>query len=142
LLEASQETSLETAGSEDPMDWKEYFTETNGEGYLATADAQGRVNIAPYLRPEVLEDGTLAFGVSDSRTHDNLEENPHATYAFNEGGYRGVRLYLKREGETDSGVLLDRMRDRAEAEILPGSGKHIQQVVTFRLEHHDELTNV
>jgi hypothetical protein len=124
------------------MDWKDYFNENNGEGYLGTADGEGRVNIAPYLRPEVLDDGTLAFGMSDGRSYDNLQENPHATYAFNEGGYRGVRLYLKRDGETDSGVLLERLKNRAEAEILPGAGKHIQQVVTFRVMRHDELTNV
>ncbi len=124
------------------MNWREYFEQNNGQGYLATADKEGRVNIAPYFRPEVLEDGTLAFAMSDGRSYENVSENPHATYAFNEGSYKGVRVYLERRDETDSGVLLDKLKARADAEVLPGTSKYLEHVVVFRIMRHDALTNV
>ncbi len=71
------------------MNWKDYFEKTSGKGLLATAGRTGEVDIAIYSRPHVMEDGTLAFGMTDRLTHANLGENPYAVYAFNEKGYKG-----------------------------------------------------
>ena len=38
------------------MDLQPYFEETKGHGVLATADASGRVNLAIFARPHVLDD--------------------------------------------------------------------------------------
>ena len=95
------------------MDVKAYFSRVKGRGFLATADAAGEVDIAVYSRPRVLEDGTLVFGMADRLTHANLTENPHAVYAFHEGAFRGVRLFLEKIGEEEDGPLLDDVRARA-----------------------------
>ena len=128
--------------AEETMDWKTYFRENNGDGYLATAGPEGEVNIAPYFRPEVLEDGTLAFGMSDSRTYQNVQHNGHATFAFNEGGFKGVRLYLVKTDETAEGLLLEKLQSRADAEVLPGTGKHLVHVVIFRVARHEPLAKI
>lgn len=115
------------------MDWNRYFEDVSGRGYLATADRAGRVNLAVYSRPHVLEDGTLAFGMADRLTHANLAENPHAAYAFDEGRYRGVRLYLEKVREESSGALLDEIRARADEAVGPGTGEAVRFVVYFRV---------
>ena len=115
------------------MDWNRYFTDTSGRGYLATADRTGRVDVAVYSRPHVLEDGTLAFGMADRLTHANLAENPHAVYAFDEGRYRGVRLYLEKVREESSGPLLDEIRARADEVVGPGTDAAVRFVVYFRV---------
>ena len=124
------------------MNWKEYFTENNGDGYLATASDNGEVNLAPYFRPEVLDDGTLAFGMSDSKTYRNVTSSGRATFAFNEGAFKGVRLYLQKSGETDNGLVLEKLRKRADAEVLPGTGQHLAHVVVFRVDRYEPLTNL
>jgi len=116
------------------MDWKAYFEKTGGKGYLATASRNGEVDIAIYSRPHVMEDGTLAFGMTDRLTHANLQENPNAAYAFNAKGFEGVRFYLERVREETEGPLLEEIRRRADEVVCPGTGDQIKYVVYFRLK--------
>jgi hypothetical protein len=116
------------------MDWKAYFEKTGGKGYLATASRSGEVDIAVYSRPHVMEDGTLAFGMTDRLTHANLQENPHAAYAFNAKGFEGARLYLERVREETEGPLLEEIRRRADEVVCPGTGDQIKYVAYFRLK--------
>jgi hypothetical protein len=113
------------------MDLKKYFRKAEGSGYLATSGADGRVNIALYSRPHVMEDGTLAFGMTERLTHANITENPHAVFAFREQGYRGYRLYLEKAREEAGGHLLDEIRTRVDEIVAPGTGKDIKYVVYF-----------
>ena len=115
------------------MDWKDYFEKTTGKGFLATAGRTGKVDIAIYSRPHVMEDGTLAFGMTDRLTHANLGENPYAVYAFNDKGYQGVRLYLEKVREETEGPLLEEIRKRADEVVCPGTGDAIKYVVYFRV---------
>jgi len=90
------------------MNLKDYFDNTEGTGILATADAQGKVDAAIYARPQVLEDGSLAFIMLDRLSHHNLQSNPHAAYLFLEvgGRYQGVRLFLEKLGEETDPELI------------------------------------
>jgi hypothetical protein len=96
------------------MELKEYFETVEGFGVLATADDGGRTNAAVYSRPHVMEDGQLAFIMRDRLTHNNVTDNPHATYLFKEdgAGYKGKRLYLKMVREEEDTELLQSLRRR------------------------------
>lgn len=96
------------------MELKEYFETVDGFGVLATADDGGRTNAAVYSRPHVMEDGQLAFIMRDRLTHNNITDNPHATYLFKEdgAGYKGKRLYLKMVREEEDTELLQSLRRR------------------------------
>ena len=88
------------------MRLQDYFNSVNGVGVLATADADGKVDVAVYSRPHFFDDndGELAFIMNDRLSHDNIEKNPHAAYLFVEAteGYAGKRLFLtKTREETD-----------------------------------------
>jgi len=94
------------------MSLADYFERTKGIGVLATADAQGNVDIALYARPHVMNDDEFVFIMADHLSHDNVVANPHAAYLFLEreegdrrdagSAYNGMRLYLTRtKEETD-----------------------------------------
>ena len=96
------------------MGLKEYFENTKGTGILATADTEGKVDAAVYARPNIMDDGSLAFIMRDRLTHLNLQSNGNATYLFIEHGpgYKGKRLYLTKLREEQDSELLEEMRKR------------------------------
>jgi hypothetical protein len=96
------------------MDLKGFFESTKGHGVLATADASGRVNLAIFARPHVMEDNSVAFIMPHRLTHSNLQSNPQAAYLFLEAGpgYKGARLYLTKTREEQDTDLLYSLRRR------------------------------
>jgi hypothetical protein len=107
------------------MDLKSYFEQTKGHGVLATADASGRVNLAIFARPHVMEDNSVAFIMPHRLTRNNLLSNPQAAYLFLEEGpgYKGKRLYLtkiREEQDTDLLYSLRRKTYSAEKEKQEG----------------------
>ena len=96
------------------MKLKDYFTEQQGVGVMATSNAAGVVDTAIYSRPHVMEDDSLAFVMRDRLTHRNLQENSHANYLFLEkgGGYSGMRLFMTKVDETDDHDLIASMTRR------------------------------
>jgi hypothetical protein len=108
------------------MNIGEFFEHKKGHGVLATADSEGKVDVAVYATPHVIDDHTLAFIMRDRLTHHNLRSNPHAAYLFiQEGvGYKGIRLYLSilRE-EQDTELLYSLRRKEYPAESESERGK-------------------
>jgi hypothetical protein len=96
------------------MNLKEYFAHTAGRGVMASAGADGRVTAAIYSTPHLGADGTAAFIMRQHLTHANLQDNPHAVYAFIEEGpgSHGIRLYLKKIREDNDPALLAAMTRR------------------------------
>ena len=100
------------------MSLAEYFANVEGVGVLGTADAEGKVDLALYARPHVLDEDTVAFIMGDHLSHDNLASNPHAAYLFVERGetYNGLRMYLTRTGEETDPQKVEAMRRRSHGE--------------------------
>ena len=96
------------------MDLGEYFKDSKGSGVLATADEQGRVDVAIYARPHVIDRETIAFIMPDRLTHQNLQSNNHAAYLFIEEapGYNGLRLFISKVREEKDSELLHWIRRR------------------------------
>jgi hypothetical protein len=94
------------------MELSTYFEQTAGFGVMATADANGRVDVAVYSRPHFIDEETITFIMADRLTHSNLTTNPHAAYLFRESGpgYAGKRLYLTRLREEQDSPLIEQMR--------------------------------
>ncbi len=107
------------------MELREYFEKASGKGVLATADSNGKVDLAVFSRPHVMEDGTLAFIMPERLTHHNLESNPHAAYMFMEDGpgWKGIRLFLRKlRDEKDTELLRTLKRRRYEGDE---EGRHL-----------------
>jgi hypothetical protein len=113
------------------MKISEYFKTAKGTGVLATSDGSGRVNVAIYAVPHVMDEETIAFLMADRLTHQNLQTNPHAAYLFMEGEekYKGKRLYLTKIREEKESKIIDSIR-RKEYPDLKGK----EYLVYFRVD--------
>lgn len=117
------------------MSLRESFEHTRGLGVLATADANGEVDVAVYARPHVLDDVTVAFIMRDRLSHANLQSNPHAAYLFYEAaeGHRGRRLYLtKVREETDPARIAALSRRTTPSSCTDDAETRF--LVTFRID--------
>ncbi len=94
------------------MDIKDFFSK-EGIGVMGTADKKGKVNLAIYSPPIVVDDKIVVFGATRRKTFENLTENPHAMfmYILNEPGWRGVRVEMKLIKMEDKGEMLDRLKE-------------------------------
>ncbi len=96
---------------------KEYFENAQGIGVLATADADGKVDVAIYAHPRFLndhDDNTVSFIMNDRLSHANIMANPKAAYLFIEEGdeYVGKRLSLTKVGQEDDQEKIKALRRR------------------------------
>lgn len=96
------------------MELKAYFENTAGNGILATADGNGKVDAAIYARPHFMDDGTMALIMRDRLTHHNLQSNSRACYMYIEKGpgYKGKRFFLTKVREEQDSELLQSLQRR------------------------------
>ncbi len=116
------------------MNLKTYFEEVNGTGIIATADGNGKVNMAVYSKPHFMDNDEIAFIMTDKLTHSNLMTNASAAYLFREEGegYKGKRLYLTKLREEKDSDLLYHIRSR-KYHSGPDDGKS-RFLVYFRVD--------
>lgn len=114
------------------MQLSELFKE-GGRGVIATSNLQGEVNVAIYAIPRVIDDETLAWGMTEGRTYRNIRENPWVAYLYmNPGaGFSGARLSLKLKGIEDSGEMLDAIRARTRQIVSPAAAEAVKYVAYF-----------
>ena len=123
------------------MNLSEYFENKNGRGVLATADSEGKVDVAIYSRPHFIDEETIAYIMTDRLTHKNLQSNPHAAYLFMESGegYIGKRLYLTQIKEETDSEAINKIRWR-KTYAAPEDGKNTSRfLVYFRIDKVIEL---
>lgn len=106
-----------------------------GKGVIATAGADGTVNTAVYARPHIIDDETLAWGMTDGRSFANLKENPHASYLYMApvSGFSGWRLTLALTRIEEGGELLETIRKSTAELVGPESGVAVKRVGYFRV---------
>ena len=115
------------------MKLEELF-EIKGRGVMATADATGKVNLAVYARPRVVDEGTVAWGISEGRTWRNLRENGKAAFLFmSSQGFEGVRLGLELQEMREAGDLLEDIRDHAETIVSHKAAEAVKHVAFFSI---------
>jgi hypothetical protein len=117
------------------MDLNTYFSKHKGAGTLATADADGKVNVAVYASPHVQDDNTVSFIMRDRLSHHNLQSNPHAAYIFLEEctEHHGIRLYLTHANEETDPEIIKALRRRTTPDAYPDEEKflatfHVDQI--------------
>jgi hypothetical protein len=114
------------------MKISKYFESVIGRGVLATADTSGKVDIALYTRPHVVDEDTVAFLMLDRLTYNNLQKNPHAAYLFLEEGpvFNGKRLYLTKIKEEREGEILESLRRT----MYPELKEKVEYLVYFKVD--------
>ena len=117
----------------------EYFNKQPRLGTLSTADKEGKVNVAYFGSPRMVDEKTVFMGLGKNRTFDNLQENPHAVYMIMEPGeslpeWKGVRVYLVMTECQTSGEKLDQIRGVIAEKAGEGAAKMIHAAVTFDIK--------
>jgi len=113
----------------------DYFENVRGLGILATADADGMVDLAIYAKPHVIDETTIAFVMRERLTHKNLKSNPQASYMFVEKGegYTGKRLYLTKIREETNTSVVEMFRKK-QPEICASYDDSNKYLVHFRID--------
>jgi len=106
-----------------------------GRGVMATADASGAVNTAIYASPRIIDEHTVAWGMTERRTYQNVRENPNASYLYIDpgGGFQGVRLTLRLKELKDSGPLLEEIRENTRTVSSPSAAEAVKYVAYFTI---------
>jgi len=107
-----------------------------GRGIIAASDSSGNVNIAVYAKPHIVDEKTVAWGMTEGRTWACVKENPNAAYLYmNPGpGYSGVRLKLSLKEVLDSGDMLETVKKRTAEIVSPGAAEAVTHVAYFEIE--------
>jgi len=117
----------------------EYFNKQPRMGCMSTSGKDGKVNVACFGSPRMIDDKTVVMAVRKNRTLDNLRQNPNAVFMIMEPGktsleWKGVRVYLKMKGYETSGENLEKARVQAAKAVGEEAAKALYAVVTFQVE--------
>jgi hypothetical protein len=107
--------------------------EDGGTGVMATAGSDGSVNTAVYAVPHVIDDKTVAWGMTEGRTYRFAKENPHASFLYFSPRGKGIRLTLALKSIETSGDLLARIRARASETVNRQAADAVKYVVYFNI---------
>jgi hypothetical protein len=117
----------------------EYFNRQPRLGTLSTSDKEGKVNVAYFGSPRMVDENTVFMGLGDNRTFANLQDNANAVYMIMEPGeslpeWKGVRVYLSMTDCQTSGEKLDQIRAAIAEKAGEGAAKTIHAAVTFEIK--------
>ena len=118
------------------MSLAEYFENIKGLGVLATSDADGKVDIAIYSRPYIIDEKTVAFSMLEKLSYSNIQSNPKAAYMFVEEGpgYNGKRLHLTMTGEEKDEERIKQIRQQhSKAKDKDEDGK-VRHLIYFTVD--------
>jgi len=108
---------------------------SGGTGVLATISAKGVINTAILGSPHVVDEVTVAWGMSDGQTLSNLHENPQAAFLYrNPGdGYQGARLTLELKDIEETGQMLEKIKAKTMKAEGAQTATFVRHVVYFRV---------
>ncbi len=111
------------------------YLPNGGTGVIATADGDGTINTAIYSAPHVVDDETVAWGMTEGRTFRNLRENPNAAFLQQApgDGAAGVRMTLKLQRIQESGKMLEAIRSRARKTSGAAAADMVKYVAYFKV---------
>jgi len=117
----------------------EYFNKQPRLGCMSTSGNDGKVNVACFGSPRMVDEKTVVMALRKNRTFDNLRENPNAVFMIMEPGktsseWKGVRVYLKMKEYDTSGAKLEKARAQTAKAVGEEAAKSIYAAVTFEIE--------
>ena len=117
----------------------EYFNKMPRLGTLSTSDKDGKVNVAYFGSPRMVDEKTVFMGLGNNRTFANLQENPNAVFMIMEPGesvpeWKGVRVYLKMTECETFGERLDQIKALIAEKGGEKAAKMIHAAVTYEVQ--------
>jgi len=116
----------------------EYFNKQPRLGCMSTSGKDGKVNVACFGSPRMVDEKTVVMALRKNRTFDNLRENPNAVFMIMEPGktsseWKGVRIYLKMKEYETSGEKLEKVRAQTAKARGEEAAKAIYATATFEI---------
>jgi len=116
----------------------EYFNKQPRLGCLSTSGKDGKVDVACFGSPRMVDEKTVVMSVRKNRTFNNLLDNPNAVFMIMEPGktspeWKGVRVYLKMKGYDTSGEKLEKARAQTAKAVGEEAAKAVHAAITFEI---------
>lgn len=116
----------------------EYFNKQPRIGCLATSNKEGKVNVACFGSPRMVNENTIVMGLGDNRTLAYLKENPYGVFIVIEPGkamsdWKGLRLYVKMTACHTSGEEYDRFISQMIKAAGDKAAKMIKAMASFEV---------
>jgi len=123
------------------MDRKElmdFFNQRPRNCLLATSNGKGRVNMAVYGSPRMIDENTVVLSTRESRSYRYLRENPEAAITVVEPGEIGrnskaIRLYLKLTAVETEGALIDGFKKEVASRVGKEAAEGIKAALRFNI---------
>ena len=118
----------------------EYFNTNQPKlGTLSTANKAGKVDVAHFGSPRMIDEQTIVMGIGQNRTFANLQENPNAVFMIMDPGetpfeWHGVRIYLTMTAYQTSGERLKSIQDKIAQVAGEEAAKMIHAAVIFEIQ--------
>src|SRR3989304_3095972 len=116
----------------------DYFNKQPRLGCLSTSGKDGKVNVACFGSPRMIDERTVVMALRKNRTFDNLKENPNAVFMIMEPGktsseWKGIRVYLKMKEYQTSGEKLEKARVQTAKAVGKEAANALHAAVTFEI---------
>jgi hypothetical protein len=117
----------------------DYFNKQPRMGCMSTSGKDGKVNVACFGSPRMVDEKTVVMATRKNRTFDNLRENPNAVFMIMEPGktsseWKGVRVYLKMKESETSGEKIEKARAQTAKAVGEEAARAIYAAVTLEVE--------
>ena len=116
----------------------DYFNKMPRLGCLSTAGKDGKVNVAYFGSPRMIDEKTIVMGIGKNRTFTYLQENPYAVFMIMEPGkapteWKALRLYVKMTECNTTGEKFDGFVAQVAKVAGEAAAKLIHASVTFEV---------
>ena len=122
----------------DRKEVMEFFNKRPRNCLITTANGKGDVNVAVYGSPRMIDENTVTIAVRDSRSYQNLRENPKAAIIVMEPGEvkhdsKVVRVYLELSAIETEGELLNQYKDTVAKRAGKKSADGLLAAIRFKI---------
>ena len=116
----------------------EYFNKQPRLGTLSTSAKDGKVDVAVFGSPRMIDENSVYMGIGKNRSFSYLQQNPYAVYMIMEPGkgladWKGIRMYLKVKNIATSGTIFDTYKRQLAEAIGEAAAGMIHAGVTFEV---------
>jgi hypothetical protein len=116
----------------------DFFNHRPRNCLLVTSNDEGRVNIAVYGSPTMIDGNTVVLSTRENRSYQYLRKNPQAALIVVEPGEisrasKGVRIYLEMTAIETTGDLLDKFKVEVGRRAGKVAAEGIKAAIRFKI---------
>jgi hypothetical protein len=116
----------------------EFFNQRPRNSLLITSNGKGKVNVAVYGSPKMIDENTVVLATRDSRSYQYLRESSGAVLMIAEPGEisrksKGIRVYLELTAIETEGDLLNKFKTDVASRAGKESAEALKAAIRFKI---------